>query len=185
MKLWERTKSVAKMYTGTFIVVMLLNQLVFFGFCLNPICIIAAMPHVLAITAFLGSWLNKESGWGDNSKAGNVGKVLKESKTIINKSIEEAAEELEKINASNNEKQIKLRDKLKITTVDEKYKRKTIQNSFVNIDKLNINKEQSYNSCRKCGAETVLRVAKKGPYSGKQFYGCSKYPQCNGIINIS
>ena len=44
--LWGRTKEVAATYTGTFIVVMILNQLVFFGFCLNPVCLIAAMPHV-------------------------------------------------------------------------------------------------------------------------------------------
>jgi len=62
--LWERTKSIATMYTGTFIVVMLLNQLLFFGFCMNPVCLIAAMPHVLAITVFVGSWINKENNWG-------------------------------------------------------------------------------------------------------------------------
>jgi hypothetical protein len=56
------------MYTGTFIVVMILNQLIFFGFCLNPVCLIAAMPHVLVITAFLGSWINKEKGWGKDDE---------------------------------------------------------------------------------------------------------------------
>ncbi len=64
-KLWNRTVNVAKMYTGTFIVVMFLNQLLFFGLCLNPICLVAAMPHVLLITVAIGSWLNKENGWGD------------------------------------------------------------------------------------------------------------------------
>lgn len=59
-KLWKRTKEVASMYTGTFIVVMLLNQLIFFGFCLNPVCLIAAMPHVLFITVIIGTWLNRE-----------------------------------------------------------------------------------------------------------------------------
>jgi len=59
-KLWERTKEVASMYTGTFIAVMLLNQLLFFGFCLNPVCLIAAMPHVLFITVIIGTWLNRQ-----------------------------------------------------------------------------------------------------------------------------
>jgi len=63
--LWQRTKEVAVTYTGTFIVVMLLNQLLFFGFCLNPICIIAAMPHVLLITVAVGTLLNKIGKWGD------------------------------------------------------------------------------------------------------------------------
>jgi len=66
--LWQRTKNVAATYTWTFIVVMVLNQLLFFGFCLNPICLIAAMPHVLAITVALGSWFNKENGWGNGTK---------------------------------------------------------------------------------------------------------------------
>ncbi len=73
--LWDRTVKIATMYTGTFIVVMFLNQLLFFGLCLNPICLVAAMPHVLLITAFIGSWLNKETGWGNKGK-------LSETKTI-------------------------------------------------------------------------------------------------------
>ncbi len=59
-KLIQRTKEVATTYTGTFVVVMFLNQLLFFGFCLNPICIIAAMPHVLFITVVIGTWLEKD-----------------------------------------------------------------------------------------------------------------------------
>ena len=31
-----------------------------FWFCLNPICIIAAMPHVLFITVVIGTWLEKD-----------------------------------------------------------------------------------------------------------------------------
>jgi len=62
--LWQRTKIVATTYTWTFVIVMVLNQLLFFGFCLNPICLIAAMPHVLAITVAIGSWLNRANGWG-------------------------------------------------------------------------------------------------------------------------
>lgn len=64
--LWRRTKEVAKTYTLTFIVIMLLNQLLFFGFCLDPICLVAAMPHVLFITVAIGSWLNNISNWGRN-----------------------------------------------------------------------------------------------------------------------
>ena len=107
MNLWERTKSVAKMYTGTFIVVMVLNQLVFFGFCLNPICLIAAMPHVLLITVFIGSWLNKESGWGDEKQAGNVGKIYKEGKGLVDKSLEQAAIDLKKANELASQKTVK------------------------------------------------------------------------------
>lgn len=39
--------------------------------------------------------------------------------------------------------------------------------------------------CPKCGSPMVLREVKKGDNSGKQFWGCSQYPRCRGIINIS
>lgn len=36
--------------------------------------------------------------------------------------------------------------------------------------------------CPECGAPMVLRTAKKGQYAGKTFWGCSKYPNCKGIL---
>ncbi len=38
--------------------------------------------------------------------------------------------------------------------------------------------------CPKCGAPMVLRTARTGAYQGKQFYGCSNYPKCQGIVPI-
>jgi restriction system protein len=38
-------------------------------------------------------------------------------------------------------------------------------------------------ACPKCGSEMVLRVAKKGPHSGKRFWGCSKFPDCRGVVS--
>lgn len=32
--------------------------------------------------------------------------------------------------------------------------------------------------CPRCGADLVLRTAKKGEHSGEQFYGCSRFPKC-------
>ena len=58
-KLYLKTKNIAAIYTGVFILVMFLNQLLFFGLCLNPICLVAAMPHVLFITVVLGTFLYK------------------------------------------------------------------------------------------------------------------------------
>ncbi len=37
--------------------------------------------------------------------------------------------------------------------------------------------------CPRCGAELVLRTAKKGNNAGKQFYGCSAFPKCRYIQN--
>ena len=39
--------------------------------------------------------------------------------------------------------------------------------------------------CPTCGNPMVLRTAKKGDRAGSQFWGCSKYPACRGIRNIT
>ncbi|WP_108448913.1 topoisomerase DNA-binding C4 zinc finger domain-containing protein [Halomonas sp. BN3-1] len=38
--------------------------------------------------------------------------------------------------------------------------------------------------CPTCGAKMVLRTAKTGPYVGNKFWGCSKYPNCKGLLNL-
>lgn len=40
-------------------------------------------------------------------------------------------------------------------------------------------------ACPKCGLPLVLRTAKRGDNAGGKFYGCPKYPQCHGIIQVS
>ena len=39
-------------------------------------------------------------------------------------------------------------------------------------------------SCPKCGSPMVLRTARTGAYQGKQFFGCSNYPKCQGIVQV-
>jgi predicted RNA-binding Zn-ribbon protein involved in translation (DUF1610 family) len=36
--------------------------------------------------------------------------------------------------------------------------------------------------CPKCGSAMVLRTAKSGTNQGDQFWGCSNYPRCRGIV---
>ena len=38
--------------------------------------------------------------------------------------------------------------------------------------------------CPQCGKPTVLRTAQSGKNAGKQFWGCSAYPECKGVIAI-
>jgi restriction system protein len=38
--------------------------------------------------------------------------------------------------------------------------------------------------CPKCGAPMVRRKAAKGSNAGKEFFGCSGFPKCRGIVNI-
>lgn len=39
--------------------------------------------------------------------------------------------------------------------------------------------------CEKCGSPMVLREAQKWDHKGEQFYGCSDFPKCRHIVNIS
>lgn len=38
--------------------------------------------------------------------------------------------------------------------------------------------------CQRCGSPLVIRTVKEGYNAGKQFYGCSKYPQCRYTQNL-
>lgn len=39
-------------------------------------------------------------------------------------------------------------------------------------------------NCPKCGKPMYKRMQKKGQFQGREFWGCSDYPKCDGIINI-
>ena len=50
--------------------------------------------------------------------------------------------------------------------------------------KQKIAERETQNLCPKCGGQMVMREVKKGDNAGKQFWGCSNYPRCRGIINV-
>jgi restriction system protein len=39
--------------------------------------------------------------------------------------------------------------------------------------------------CPRCGSVMVRRIARQGPHSGRPFLGCSRYPVCRGIVELS
>jgi restriction system protein len=39
--------------------------------------------------------------------------------------------------------------------------------------------------CPKCGSNMVLRTSKKGANAGKQFWGCSAFPKCRVVQNVT
>lgn len=43
---------------------------------------------------------------------------------------------------------------------------------------MQLNKRSNDSTCPLCGAEMVLRTAKKGPNAGEKFWGCSAFPKC-------
>ena len=38
-------------------------------------------------------------------------------------------------------------------------------------------------ACPKCGAPMVPRTGKSGPLAGKDFWGCSTFPRCHGLLS--
>lgn len=56
-------------------------------------------------------------------------------------------------------------------------------------ERLSFRAEQSMQDeaplCPLCGKPMIKRMAKKGINSGREFWSCSAYPQCNGIRNIT
>ena len=50
-----------------------------------------------------------------------------------------------------------------------------------------VKEKENINSrlCPKCGSSMVLREAKKGGNINKKFWGCSNFPKCRGIVNIT
>jgi hypothetical protein len=139
--LWERTKEVAATYTGTFIVVMILNQIVFFGFCLNPICLIAAMPHVLLITVFVGTIINKIGNWGEkglvkkgasiaSNKLENVGDALIKA----SEEFKENTEELRRAEAARSQRQAKMLQELDELIAASDYSEEDIAKAQAQLD---------------------------------------------------
>jgi ribosomal protein L37AE/L43A len=39
--------------------------------------------------------------------------------------------------------------------------------------------------CPKCGSDMVLRESKQGKHAGNKFWGCSTFPKCRSIVNVS
>ena len=56
------------------------------------------------------------------------------------------------------------------------------------VERLAVRTQQSVQadapSCPICGKPMIKRMAKKGIHSGKEFWSCSTYPQCNGTRNV-
>jgi len=48
-----------------------------------------------------------------------------------------------------------------------------------------VSEKQSAPGCPKCGSVMVMREASKGVNTGNKFLGCSRYPQCRGVLSIA
>jgi ssDNA-binding Zn-finger/Zn-ribbon topoisomerase 1 len=61
---------------------------------------------------------------------------------------------------------------------------KTHQEHVIHVHKIKSEKQNGV-ICPQCGAIMVMRESKKGESTGKQFWGCSRFPKCRGVVNIT
>lgn len=50
---------------------------------------------------------------------------------------------------------------------------------------IKVTEQNDTKKCPKCESDLVLRTASKGNLAGKKFWGCSKYPRCKYVLNIT
>jgi len=82
-ELWIRTKEVALTYIVTFIVVMFLNQLLFYRLCSELYCLVAALPHVSVITFFIGRWINYRNKSGEEKRGESIEEKAEKNITTL------------------------------------------------------------------------------------------------------
>lgn len=128
--------------------VILINQIVIFGACFAPYCLIAALPHTGIIAALI-TYFSNESKIEDN-------------KSSFNQKTDSNVSQFKNINLNNFDEYSEPKNKIKLDDLEE------VKDPH----------------CPKCGSKMVLRTARRGKFSGQKFWGCSKYPNCNGILNI-
>jgi len=61
---------------------------------------------------------------------------------------------------------------------------KEIISSKGRADSLQNKEESTQKVCPQCGAEMILRQAKRGNNVGKKFWGCTNFPMCKKVINL-
>ena len=74
-----------------------------------------------------------------------------------------------------------------LTDVTEEEKEQHIENILKRSEPKPVPKKEQVQPpvlCPKCNAPMILRTATKGANQGKQFYGCSNFPNCRAIVNI-
>jgi restriction system protein len=72
-------------------------------------------------------------------------------------------------------------EQLATARLAERNRRKTVDRS----DPSNpTDQRETIPPCAQCGKPMVLRTAQKGKSAGKQFWGCSGYPDCKGLVNL-
>lgn len=161
MKIFEILIANAKIFLTAWAVVVIANQLFIFGACFAPYCLIAAIPHTFVITA-IGMYCYIKTNTNE------------EKRKLASKQINRDLADLRNLSCENEHKSSgPMADVIK--------KPGSFDSSLA--DTLGTEKTEIMR-CPRCASGMTLKTARKGRYSGQKFWGCTKYPECKGIINI-
>lgn len=105
--------------------------------------------------------------------------------TISQKDMEDSSDEQMETTArffldAHNERDIDYAAKYRLGTVDDTPKQSCDKQS----DKEVTSVADDAVICPRCGAAMILRTAKKGDNVGKQFWGCTAFPKCRGVLEF-
>ena len=137
-------------------VVILVNQIFIFGACFEIYCLLAALPHTSVIAAVVVYFLGDDDHKNNEQPPRIEAEAAKNNQHIYGKSKAENA-------------------------VSDRNEMRETSGTYGNEKSAN---PKSKAICPKCGATMKIRMATKGAYSGKQFLGCSTFPQCKGIVSL-
>ena len=129
-------------------------------------CLNAKKDSIFSVIIFIGDSTFKTK-MPDNVRFARGGIKYIKSKTDIVFNTEEVASVIEQIESG------RLERSSKINQQHVKHVRKLIE------------EKPEPNSCSKCGAEMVLRKATKGKNSGNEFWGCTSFPICKNVNEIT
>jgi len=121
--------------------------------------------HIFSLVVFVGDSTFKTQLPENVTKGGGYIRFIK-SKTVTLLSEAEVSEVLEKIQSG------RLMPSIRTTIQHVKHVKEIVR------------EKENNRACPKCGESMVLRETKKGVNQGKQFFGCSSFPKCRGIVAI-
>lgn len=155
----------------------------------SPDVTVIKRDKVYKTVAKIDSKVNS-NGWlalDQNKVAGIYNKLYpftQASSEVKQKHIEDIQQRAEK---KEQEKKTKQMNRMGMTGQADQPKRsavaplKSVENKVVAST---LSEEKEKQICPRCGAELVLRTAKKGENAGRSFYGCSSFPRCRYVREV-
>ena len=145
-------------------------------------CLNVPSDSIHSVIVFIGDSTFKTKMPENVTYARGCIKYIKTNKVILFTS-EQVAEIVAVIEAG------RLSRSLKTNLQHNKHVKETVAGKQVTekveLEPVTIDKEASEPVCAKCGSAMVLREAKKGKNAGNQFWGCTGFPKCREMVNVS